>query len=213
MSHRKITCPVARYLDEFGSTPVVPGLDEASRESVDAGLLEAMVAPDLEALLLAAREQGFDEGRAAAAASHEALMAQERLLSEDRLASERQRWSSQEGETLARAIKDGFAAIESNIAASVERVLAPFVAEALRRKMVELLAENLEVLLSGSEQPVVEICGPEDLLAMLREKLGAGAGAIAFSPESAIDVRIIADRTVIETRMEAWLECIKSQPE
>ncbi len=125
MSHGKITCPVARYLDEFGSAPVVPDLDEVSRASADAGLLDSPVAPDPEALLLAAREQGFDEGRAAAAASHETLMAQERLLSEARLATERQRWSSQEGETLARAIKDGFVAIESHIAASVERVICP----------------------------------------------------------------------------------------
>ncbi|WGJ14485.1 hypothetical protein QEV83_17945 [Methylocapsa sp. D3K7] len=213
MSHRKITCPVARYLDEFGSAPVVSGLDEASQDGAGVGLLEAPAAPDPEALLLAAREQGFDEGCAAAAAGHETLMAQERLQSESRLASERQRWSSQEGETLARAIKDGFAVIESNIAASVERVLAPFVVEALRRKMVELLAENLGVLLGGSEQPLVEIYGPEDLLAMLREKLGSGARAIAFSPESAIDVRIIAGQTMIESRMEAWLECIKSQLE
>lgn len=213
MSHRKTTCPVARYLDELGSAPVVPDLDEVSRASADAGPLEALVAPDPKALLLAAREQGFDEGRAAAAASHETLMAQERLLSEGRLVSERQRWSSQEGETLARAIKDGFVAIESHIAASVERILAPFVVEAMRRKMVDHLAENLGVLLGGSEQPVIEIHGPEDLLAMLREKLGTGACAIAFSPEAAIDVRIIAGPTIIESRMEAWLEYIKLQPE
>jgi hypothetical protein len=213
MSPRKITRPVARYLDEFGSAPFVSGLDEASQDVEDTGLLEAPPASDLSVLLLSAHEQGFDEGRAAAAADHETLMAQERLMTESRLASERQRWSNQEGETLASAIKDGFAAIELNIAASVERVLAPFVAEAMRRKIVELLAENLVVLLAASEQPVLEIYGPEDLLAMLREKLGADAGAIAFSPESSIDVRIIAGQTMIESRMEAWLERIKSQPE
>jgi hypothetical protein len=213
MSLRKITRPVAQYLDEFGSEPLVAGWGEASQDAADAERPDEPAVLDPSALLLAAREEGFGEGRAAANAEYETQIARERLAFEARLAAERQRWAGQEGETLSGAIIAGFVEVESNIAACVERILRPFVADAMRRRMVELLAKHINMLLGGSEQPIVAIHGPEDLLVKLREKLDADAFAITFSPDSSIDVQIIAGQTMIESRIGAWLERIKLLPE
>ena len=48
---------------------------------------------------------------------------------------------------------------------------------------------------------------------MLREKLAAISGAIDYSPDDSIDVRIVADQTMIESRIGTWLERIQSLPE
>jgi hypothetical protein len=213
MSLQKITRPVAQYLDEFGSEPFVAGLGEASQDAADVKLPDEPAVADPSVLLLAAREEGFGEGRAAANAEYETQITRERLAFEAQLAAERQRWAGQEGETLSGAIKASFVEVESNIAASVERILTPFVVDAMRRRMVELLTEHINVLLGGSERPIIAIHGPEDLLAKLRDKLDASACAIAFSPDFSIYVQIVAGQTMIESRIGAWLERIKSLPE
>lgn len=119
----------------------------------------------------------------------------------------------QESEKLSDGIKAAILDVESNIAGSVERILTPFVVESMRRRMVDLLAEHVGALLGGSEGPMVKIHGPQDLLAMLREKLAEVSCTIDFSADASADVRIIAGQTMIESRIESWLERIKSLPE
>lgn len=214
MSARKTARPVALYLDEFGPAPLAAiSFGEASQDAANLDLTDEEAVQIPSVLLQAAREEGISEGRAAASAEYETHIARERLAFETRLAAERDKWARQESEILSGGIKASFADVESNIAVSVERVLTPFVAGAMRRGMVDLLAENVGVLLDGSERPVIAIHGPEDLLAMLREKLGAHSSAIEFSPDTSIDVRIVAGHTMIESRIGAWLERIKSLPE
>ena len=79
--------------------------------------------------------------------------------------------------------------------------------EAVERRMSEL--QQLVATAAGTRSER----GPEDLLAMLREKLAAFSGAIDFSLDNSIDVRIVADQTKIESRIGAWVERIKSLPE
>ena len=79
--------------------------------------------------------------------------------------------------------------------------------EAVERRMSEL--QQLVATAAGTRSER----GPEDLLTMLREKLAAFSGAIDFSLDDSIDVRIVADQTKIESRIGAWVERIKSLPE
>jgi flagellar M-ring protein FliF len=79
--------------------------------------------------------------------------------------------------------------------------------KAVERRMSEL--QQLVATAAGTRSER----GPEDLLAMLREKLAAFSGAIDFSLDDSIDVRIVADQTKIESRIGAWVERIKSLPE
>jgi hypothetical protein len=205
--------PVAHYLVEFGSPPVMEALVETSHGASGQDQPDEPVVEDPEISLQVARDMGVSEGHAAARAGYEAQLLQEKLAFDAHLAAERDRWTREESERISQDIKAIFVEVESNIAEYVERILAPFVVDALRRRMTDLLAENVGVLLGGSEHLIIEIHGPEDLLAMLREKLAAFSSAIDYLPDDSIDVRIIADQTKIESRIGAWLERIKSLPE
>lgn len=213
MKARKTIRPVAQYLDEFGLAPPAIGLGEISQDASGLDLPDEPAVQDPEVLLRAAREEGISEGCATAREEYETHIVQERLEFEARLVTERDRWVKQESEKLSDGIKAAILDVESNIAGSVERILTPFVVESMRRRMVDLLAEHVGALLGGSEGPMVKIHGPQDLLAMLREKLAEVSCTIDFSADASADVRIIAGQTMIESRIESWLERIKSLPE
>jgi len=205
--------PLAHYLAEFGRPPQREALVENSLDAACQDQPDEPVVEDTAALLQTARDEGIAEGYAAARSEYEAQIEQDRLAFEDRLAAERDQWSRQESEKLSDDIKTLLAEIESTIAGSVARILTPFVVESLRQRMIDLLAETVGVLLGGKEHSIIQISGPEDLLAMLRDRLMAFSGAIDFAPDESIDVRIVADQTMIESRLEAWLERIRSLPE
>lgn len=205
--------PVAEYLADFCPQPLAETLSEIRHGDPCLDVTDAPAEDDPLTLIQKARDEALTEGYAAAHAEYEARLLQDNLAFEARLAAERERWTHQESERLSEDIKAAIAVAQSNIAGSVERILTPFVAGALRHRMADLLAENIGVLLGGKEQSVIEIHGPEDLLAMLREKLAAITGAIGYFPDDLIDVRIVAGQTMIESRIEAWLERIKSLPE
>jgi hypothetical protein len=205
--------PLAHYLVEFGPPPLADALDKTAGGTECVEPSDPPPAADPATLLQEARDEGMAEGLVVARAEYETQLRQESLAFEGRLVAERDQWTRQESERLSEDIKTIFTVIESQIAASVGRVLTPFVADAMRRRMIELLAETINVLLSGKECPVIEIRGPSDLLALLREKLAVLPGAIDCVAADSIDVRIAAGQTIIETRIEAWLERIKSLPE
>lgn len=125
-----------------------------------------------------------------------------------RLAAERAKWTQDESDKLAGTIGAAFAEIEANIADCVARVLRAFLIDRLRRKVVDELAENIGVLLGGKEHPVIEISGAEDLVAALREKLSVLSAAIEFSPNHSSDVKVVVDQTIINSRIEAWIQRI-----
>src|SRR5450631_3733877 len=79
MSARKTARPVALYLDEFGPTPLAAiSFGEASQDAANLDLTEEEVVQIPSVLLLAAREEGIGEGRAAASAEYETHIARER---------------------------------------------------------------------------------------------------------------------------------------
>jgi hypothetical protein len=205
--------PVAQVLIRFGSTEHQEGAGPVSRDTACPDPLDDLPAEDFALAIQLAREDGVTEGFAKARTEYEAQFMQESLAFEARLATERETWTRQESEMLSGKIEAMFAEIESNIAGSVARVLRPFVADALRRRIIDLLGEHVGALLRGSECPVIEISGREDLLAMLREKLSAFSCAIHYTPEDSSDLRVVAGQTIIESQIGAWIERINSLPE
>jgi hypothetical protein len=202
--------PVAQYLVRFGAQdapePAVATQDELTVLPLSA----PAPAEDLAVSLEQAREEGHAEGLAAARAEHAAERARETLLFEARLSAERARWTKEESEKLATRFAAALAETEADIAASVARVLRGFLIEVLRRKAVDELADDVRALLEGKEHPIVEISGAADLLAMLRERLSRFADAIEYAPDQSPDVKVVADQTIIETRIEAWIERVEA---
>lgn len=204
---------VAQYLMRFASSDSAQAIVEEPSERIEpvpcAGL-------PLENPVLAnrvAREEGVSEGLEMARAEYEARLMLEKHAFEARLGAERNKWAEQESEKLSEKIESAFAKVESNIGESVEAVLRPFLVDALRRKIVDLLAEHVGALLRGGADPVIKIYGAEGLLAALREKLSARSAAIEYAPGDMIEVEVVSGRTIIETRIAAWIERINSLPE
>jgi hypothetical protein len=152
-------------------------------------------------------DDAYRHGYAAGVAEGEARLAEERVRGAVRLGEERAKWSDQQ----AAAIVSGFAAacreLETNIATSVARILQPFLADAVRDKAVAALIEQIAALTSSSPVPVFRISGPADLLDLVRTQLDtAGRTGIDYQVTDGIEIRVVADQTMIETQISAWTE-------
>lgn len=155
-------------------------------------------------------DEAYRRGYAAGLAEGNAGLAEERVRSAVRLGEERAKWSDQQ----AVAIVNGFGAacreIETNIASSVARILQPFLADAVRDKAVEALIEQIAALTSSSPVPVFRISGPGDVLERVREQLRTtGRTGVEYQQAETLEIRVVADQTVIETQIQAWTARLK----
>ncbi|MCI0598586.1 MAG: hypothetical protein L0Y50_00450 [Beijerinckiaceae bacterium] len=205
--------PVAHYLVRFEPPGSAASRGDASRGNEAPDLPEEISNDDLALSVRAAREEAFAEGLATAGREYEARLAGERQEFESRLAALRDNCLRQESEKLSQKIQAALDMAESNIAGSVARILRPFVNDAVRRKTVDQLAENVGVLLRGRERPFIEIRGPEDLLAKLRETLSSSTAAIDYCPDDTIDVQVVSGETMIESQLAAWAARIGTSEE
>jgi hypothetical protein len=158
---------------------------------------------------LRGRYQGLDDARA----EFEARLKAAEASFEERLASERALWVAAQGAVLADKVATAVDALSTDIGDSVAAILTPFLEEKLRLRIVEELLRSLEKVLKGGRPAVLKISGPDDLLQFIRETLGASSSAIEFEVTDAVDVRVVADHTVIETQLEAWIKRISGEGE
>ncbi|WP_061020735.1 hypothetical protein [Bradyrhizobium sp. CCH5-F6] len=155
-------------------------------------------------------DDAYRRGHAAGVAEGDARLAEERVRSAIRLGEERAKWSDQQ----ALAIVSGFEAacreIETNIASSVARILLPFLAEAVRDKAIGSLVEQISALTGNSSVPAFKVTGPSELLDLVKTQLEASRRTgITYESADTFEVRVVADQTVIETRIAAWSERLK----
>ena len=167
-------------------------------------------APRLEAPQPNLLDEAYRRGYTAGLAEGNAGLAEERVRSAVRLGEERAKWSDQQ----AVAIVNGFGAacreLETNIASSVARILQPFLADAVRDKAVEALVEQISALTCSSPVPVFRISGPGDVLERVRAQLqAAGRTGVEYQQDATLEIRVVADQTVIETQMQAWTARLK----
>jgi hypothetical protein len=205
--------PVAQYLAPFDA-PARPELVDDGRVAREDQLVPAASAQeDLAMMARSACADAYAEGLAAGGRALEQALGAERHAFAERLASERASWAEEEGARLAEALRAALASIETSIAASVARILRPFIGAALRDKAVDELADAIRLMLRGGDQAVFEVSGAPDLIAALRGRLAGATAAIAFTPNSSADVRIVTDQTIIESRIEAWVRRIEARAE
>jgi flagellar biosynthesis/type III secretory pathway protein FliH len=204
--------PAAARLIEFRTVPkpeTRTGLQTFTRP-VPTALPPVPV--DREAERLAeAFARGRNEGLEAARADHQRKLAEAEAQFEERLAAQRALWVVDQGGALGERIASGFEALNAEIGDAVGAILAPFVEQALRTRVVEELLRALEKVLKGGRPASLKISGPEDLLASIRQALGESASAVEFDATDSIDVRVVADRTVIETQLDAWIKRLSGQ--
>ena len=152
-------------------------------------------------------DDAYRRGHAAGVAEGDARVAEERVRSAIRLGEERAKWSDQQAVTIVSGFEAACREIETNIASSVARILLPFLADAVRDKAIGSLVEQIAALTGNSPVPVFKITGPSELLDLVKTQLEtARRTGIEYEAAETFEVRVVADQTVIETKIAAWSE-------
>lgn len=197
--------PAAARLIDFG---LLRNQDNAGDVAArHGGAMEAR--ETTESLVARAREEGLAAGRAEKEAALEAQAAE----FEARLDEERAAWAEREGAEFAERMEAAFGALGAEVEEGVAAILAPLLEEAVRDRIVQDLVAALDTLLAGEAGPLVEISGPQDLLSRLGARLGARAKAVTFAPSGGVEIKVVAERTVIETQLGHWLKRIGARGE
>jgi hypothetical protein len=212
--------PIAQYLNQFGRVEPArvdrPLFDRAvgdrfPRESVL--LKPKAVAPpviDIEARLEEAREQGRQEGFAAAREEAAAALAEHRGALTERENAARLAWQASEYAQFAQKIDLALEALEEKLARSVSRILKPFLIDEQVKQVTQSLSENLAKILSKDAPAVLKITGPGPLLELLREQLSSHPIDVEYVAASNLDVTVEANQTVLKTQLQAWVDHLQS---
>ncbi len=155
----------------------------------------------------AAYQKGMAEGIERAKQVCEAALAQNENEFKSRLDQMRRTWVQKQGALLARQSGDALASLKSEIEETVARILRPFVAKALLEEALSKLAIEIEKLLSEDNAIQLKITGPADLISELKNLIPNNAPVTVLEGD-APEVTVFANKTVIETRLNEWLDCI-----
>ncbi|MFK4385082.1 hypothetical protein [Bradyrhizobium sp. USDA 223] len=167
-------------------------------------------APATEAPPVNLLDDAYRRGHAAGVAEGDAKLAEERVRSAIRLGEERAKWSDQQAVAIVSGFEAACREIETNIASSVARILLPFLADAVRDKAIGSLVEQIAALTGSSSAPAFKVTGPSELLDLVKTQLEASKRTgIAYEAAETLEVRVVADQTVIETQISAWSERLK----
>lgn len=193
--------PAAPFLTDFGIRPLVPEPEEEPRQALAVG-----GEIDWTGQVEEAYARGIEEGRQAAAADTIARLDEQKAASEHSLAAARQAWCEDQGPQIAELITTAIRDMEDRLALSAERVLRPFLAQAVRDQAISQLRSIIDELVVMNPGITLEISGPEDLLDAVRMSLAASVVTVSYVTNAACDVQIKAGASIIETRIAAWLQ-------
>ncbi|MBR0814106.1 hypothetical protein JQ544_21410 [Bradyrhizobium diazoefficiens] len=167
-------------------------------------------APTAEAPATNLLDDAYRRGHSAGVAEGDARLAEERVRSAIRLGEERAKWSDQQAVAIVGGFEAACREIETNIASSVARILLPFLADAVRDKAIGSLVEQISALTGNSSVPAFKVTGPRELLDLVKTQLDASRRTgIEYEAAEALEVRVVADQTVIETQISVWSERLK----
>lgn len=158
-----------------------------------------------EELIRAAELRVRNEERQTAERTLEVTLAAERAAAEDRLRVERERWAREEAEKLSAELTTGLKIIEEKVSDKVAKILIPFLGATLREQVLSELASTLDALLARGNATSVTIAASADLISELEPRLNVPSDSIKYLRSQESDFRIVADETIIETRLSAWL--------
>lgn len=192
--------PVAAYLMEF-EPQGAGGTRGVGRSSQS----EQRTAAETAARIEAAYASGREEGERSAAEAFEGRLAEHRRLFDEEAALLRQRWVDEEATLLAGKLTAELKQLEGRIADAVARILRPFLNQAVRDSALADLTDMLDRFASKSQGVSLHVSGPEDLIGLVGERLRALGVAATVSTAPGYDVRVVADRTIVETQIGAWV--------
>ncbi|SJZ81935.1 hypothetical protein [Consotaella salsifontis] len=191
---------------------------EASFEDAAPALAEIELTPEPSLDLDDVREKAFCDGRESMRAEMEAVfaetLAEERAKAEkmrdEAVAEARKQWIGEEAERMAERFATGLERLENTVKTALSAVLMPVATGARQQRTVEELIGAIRTMALDGKSYQIVASGPEDLLNMLSEKLGEHRKLVTFEAgETAEEVRVSADTTVIETRLSSWRRALE----
>lgn len=195
-------------LDRPAEKPKVPEPAVARPKEIKR---EPPPAPKAEAPPVNLLDDVYRRGFAAGVTEGEAKLAEERVRSAIRLGEERAKWSDQQAVAIVNGFTSACRELETNIASSVARILQPFLIEAVRDQAVAALVQQISALTCNLPVPVFRVSGPAELLDLVKAQLETQRRTgIEYQVTEALDVRVVADQTLIETQISVWTERLKA---
>jgi hypothetical protein len=180
-------------------------LSEASRGAHAPGAkTDAATAQSVETRIEEAYARGVQDGVAATRAELAQSRAGEIAADRERILVERLDFHLNEYAELANVIGARLAEIEDNIGACVARMLQPLLETRVSTQIIDELVDNIRRLCGGASPGLMRIRGPERLLHLLRERLGALSCAIDYIAGDSVEVLVEAGDTLIETQLGPW---------
>ena len=149
--------------------------------------------------------KGFREGIEHAKAGCDAKLAAGEEECKLWIENARKVWVEDEGVRLGQQIADAVSTIKTDISDAVARILRPLVAQKIVDEALAKLAHEIEKLLSFEDAIHLKISGPADLVFELRKSIPSNA-IVTVQAGDKPEVTVIANKTVIETRLSEWLE-------
>ena len=137
----------------------------------------------------------------------EAAIARKEEEFKSRLDQARRSWSQTHAALLAQQTAGAIAGLKSEIEETVARILRPLVEKALVEDALSKFAIEIGKLLSDDDAIRLKITGPSDLVSQLSNLLPQNIPVTIIEGDTP-EVTVFANKTVIETRLHEWLDCI-----
>jgi hypothetical protein len=153
--------------------------------------------------------RGVGDGKAAVEAEIVARLDEQKATFERDIAASRESSCLEQGTRIVEQLQAAIGDMEGRIADSTERVLRPFLDQAIRLHAIAELRATLQELVGKTPGITLEISGPEDLLAAIRASLPASIATVSYIANEACDVQVKAGASILETRIAAWLDQIE----
>ena len=201
-----MTASFARYLPDFE----ISGMNgfHADQHVNQDDKLAALPDQNVESIRAEARA----EGEASAKAELERQFEAEHLAIETLHAAElhalRAELEASAAQTIPAAIEVRSAAIADLIASDVEAVLAPLLSEAIRKRILSGLSDEVRKILALENSKQIRVSGPEDLVAAFRDLLGDDAERLSIQVTDDFDMEIEVNRTLFASRLADWSKAL-----
>ena len=163
--------------------------------------------PDIRAATEASYQKGLAEGMERARVACETAIARKEDDYRSRLDLARSNWSQMQGAALAQQTAGAIASLKSEIEETVARILRPIVEKALVEEALSKLAIEIGKLLSDDDAIRLRVSGPSDLVSQLSRLIPQNI-PVTVTEGDTPEVTVFANKTVIETRLTEWLDCV-----
>ncbi|MDX8536373.1 hypothetical protein EN833_11420 [Mesorhizobium sp. M4B.F.Ca.ET.190.01.1.1] len=190
-------------LPDFGTRSPRAGQPQAAAEperkpdeappQADIGTLIAEAVADAETAL---------EARLAVA--HQAALDAERQANADEAKAFLESFGGDVGQAVARHIDAMELRVTDLVGATLARIIGGMVSDDLQKRSLDALARTIGEAIADSEAVRIAVRGPLSLFETLAASLGPRAAQLDFVEAQGLDLTVVIDEAVFETRIAEW---------